>query len=627
MSGETDMKVETGYRVLARKYRPKDFNDLMVGQEPMVKTLTNAFESGRIAQAYMLTGVRGVGKTTTARILARALNYKTDTIDKPTIDLKELGIHCQAIMEGRHLDVVEMDAASHTGIDDIREIIEQVRYRPVSARYKVYIIDEVHMLSTQAFNGLLKTLEEPPEHVKFIFATTEIRKVPITVLSRCQRFDLRRISAADLVHLFSTIAGKEGIEAEAEALAMIARAAEGSARDGLSLMDQAIAHGGGAVIAEQVRTMLGLADRARVVDLFETLTRGDAAAALAEFSGQYDAGANPVAVLNDLADFTHLVTRFKFAPASAEDPSLSEAERTRGAEFSKTLAVSTLSRIWQMLLKGIPETESAARQQAAAEMVLIRIAHAANLPAPEDAARRLAEYASGAASDPAPAAPRPNGGGASMQGSASVNAVGQAIVSRGPAGGASAMLRSVPKPDPVASPQAAPETAGEPVEALRPQERAAPEPLVHLGSLKDVVELCSKNREPVLRTLVRQHVHLVRIEPGKLEIRLGSDAPRSLVNDLQTRLEKWTGIRWLVILSREEGELTVVQQEANEKETRLLDARSDPDVAAILERFPGAKIMDVRVRKDEVEDEEAKPAPAAAITEEGDVLPGDDIEF
>ncbi len=630
MSGsDKDIAEQTGYRVLARKYRPKDFNDLMVGQEPMVKTLTNAFESGRIAQAYMLTGVRGVGKTTTARILARALNYKTDTIDKPTIELKELGIHCQAIMEGRHLDVVEMDAASHTGIDDIREIIEQVRYRPVSARYKVYIIDEVHMLSTQAFNGLLKTLEEPPEHVKFIFATTEIRKVPITVLSRCQRFDLRRISAADLVHLFSTIAKKEGIEAEPEALAMIARAAEGSARDGLSLMDQAIAHGAGAVIAEQVRTMLGLADRARVVDLFETLARGDAAAALTEFAGQYEAGANPVAVLNDLADFTHLVTRFKFAPASAEDPSLSEAERTRGADFSKTLAVSTLSRIWQMLLKGIPETESAARQQAAAEMVLIRIAHAANLPSPEEAARRLADYANGSAVD-APSAPRPNGGGgASMQGGGNVNAVGQSMSPRGTNGGATAMLRAVPKTDPVAAPQTAAETQATEAPRVdqRAEERAAPEMLVKVGSLKDIVELCSKNREPVLRTLLRQHVHFVRMEPGKLEVRLGSDAPRSLVNDLQTRLEKWTGIRWLVILSRDEGEPTLVQQEAMEKETNLLDARSDPDIVAILERFPGAKIMDVRVRKEEAEDEENQPAPAAAVTEEGDVLPGDDVEF
>ena len=621
--GETDNQQQaTGYRVLARKYRPKDFNDLMVGQEPMVKTLTNAFETGRIAQAYMLTGVRGVGKTTTARILARALNYKTDKIDKPTIDLKELGLHCQAIMEGRHLDVVEMDAASHTGIDDIREIIEQVRYRPVSARYKVYIIDEVHMLSTQAFNGLLKTLEEPPEHVKFIFATTEIRKVPITVLSRCQRFDLRRISAADLVHLFSTIAEKEAIKAEPEALAMIARAAEGSARDGLSLMDQAIAHGGGAVVAEQVRTMLGLADRARVVDLFETLARGDAAAALTEFAGQYEAGANPVAVLNDLADFTHLVTRFKFAPESAKDPSLSEAERTRGAEFAGTLAVSTLSRMWQMLLKGIPETETASRQQAAAEMVLIRIAHAANLPSPEDAARRLADYANGSAVD-APSAPRPNGngGGASMQASQMARTVGADAMPRSPSSGPVAMLRAVPKPDMPA------ETAAQPAALGKTEEKTAPEPLVHVRSLKDIADLCGVNRDAKLKAQLRNFVHLVRMEPGRLEIALGADAPRALVNDLSTRLKEWTGINWLVILSREEGAATLVQQEAAEKETRLLDAKADPDVAAILERFPGARIMDVRVRQEEAEEAEDSIAPAAAVTEDGDVLPGDDIEF
>ncbi|MFT4162990.1 DNA polymerase III subunit gamma/tau, partial [Shinella sp.] len=383
------------YRVLARKYRPKDFSDLMVGQEPMVRTLTNAFETGRIAQAYMLTGVRGVGKTTTARILARALNYKTPEIDKPTIDLRVPGEHCQAIMEGRHVDVIEMDAASHTGIDDIREIIEQVRYRPVSARYKVYIIDEVHMLSTQAFNGLLKTLEEPPEHVKFIFATTEIRKVPITVLSRCQRFDLRRIGASDLVGLFTTILGKEGVEFEPDALAMIARAAEGSARDGLSLLDQAIAHGAGRVEVEAVRSMLGLADRARIVDLFEHVVKGDAAAALAEFAAQYEAGASPSVVLTDLADFTHLVTRMKYVPDAAGDQSLSEIERKRGVEFANSIAVTALSRMWQMLLKGIPETEASSRPAGAAEMVIIRLAHAANLPSPEEAARRLAELSSG----------------------------------------------------------------------------------------------------------------------------------------------------------------------------------------------------------------------------------------
>lgn len=314
---------DNAYRVLARKYRPQNFDDLY-GQEPMVRTLTNAFEAGRIAQAWMLTGVRGVGKTTTARILARGLNYKTETIDQPSVHLTELGEHCQAIMEGRHVDVIEMDAASHTGIDDIREIIEQVRYRPVSARYKVYIIDEVHMLSNQAFNGLLKTLEEPPPHVKFIFATTEIRKVPITVLSRCQRFDLRRIESGTLTSLLRKITGLENVQADDTALAMIARAGEGSARDSLSILDQAIAHGNGTVDSQTVREMLGLADRARIIDLFEMLMRGDVAGVLKEFRAQYDVGADPTVVLSDLADFNHLVTRLRFTPEVAQDMSLSE---------------------------------------------------------------------------------------------------------------------------------------------------------------------------------------------------------------------------------------------------------------------------------------------------------------
>ncbi len=610
----------SGYRVLARKYRPKDFSDLMVGQEPMVRTLTNAFETGRIAQAYMLTGVRGVGKTTTARILARALNYKTPETDRPTIDLRIPGEHCQAIMEGRHVDVIEMDAASHTGIDDIREIIEQVRYRPVSARYKVYIIDEVHMLSTQAFNGLLKTLEEPPEHVKFIFATTEIRKVPITVLSRCQRFDLRRISAADLVGLFTTILEKEGIPAETEALAMIARAAEGSARDGLSLLDQAIAHGGGSVHAETVRGMLGLADRARIVDLFEHVVRGDVTAALSEFSAQYEAGANPVVVLTDLADFTHLVTRFKFIPDAADDPSLSEVERVRGREFSTGVAVSTLSRIWQMLLKGIPEAENSSRPAGAAEMVLIRLTHAAHLPSPEDAARRLADFANGDARG------APNGGNGGGRGASSGPAPQAALNARGvdmgasrsPSGGATAMLQAVPN------------TAPREMPVGRIDERPAekPEPKVPVRSLHDVVDLCVSNRDPRLKALVRNFVRLVKIEPGRLDIRMTEGGPGTLPGELGVKLKEWTGIHWIVSLSREEGEPTLVEADASAREARLTDARSDPDVAAILAQFPGAKITDVRIRATETEDvAEDAPMPATAESAEGDILPGDDIEL
>ncbi|MBC2771248.1 DNA polymerase III subunit gamma/tau [Rhizobium sp. AQ_MP] len=611
-----------GYRVLARKYRPKDFTDLMVGQEPMVRTLTNAFETGRIAQAYMLTGVRGVGKTTTARILARALNYKTAEIDKPMIDLRIPGEHCQAIMEGRHVDVIEMDAASHTGIDDIREIIEQVRYRPVSARYKVYIIDEVHMLSTAAFNGLLKTLEEPPEHVKFIFATTEIRKVPITVLSRCQRFDLRRISAGDLVGLFSTIASKEGIEADEDALAMIARAAEGSARDGLSLLDQAIAHGGGAVHADAVRAMLGLADRARIVDLFEHIVRGDVAAALSEFGSQYEAGANPTVVLTDLADFTHLVTRLKYIPSAAQDPSLSEVERTRGAELADSVAVTTLSRMWQMLLKGIPEAEASSRPAGAAEMVLIRLAHAAHLPSPEDAARRLLELSnSEGGSDRAPSAPRPNGGGGGASMAMRVQAVSQPSQDSSPRPAMSqpvAHLQSVPAGD--ALPQG--------MERREAKIEEAPIPGVRVETLDDIADLCTKNRAPVLRAQLRQFVHLVKIEPGRLEIRLESQCPPTIVNELKMKLSEWTGITWWVTLSNEAGAPTLVEVEKSTREARLLDARQDPDVAAILARFPGAKITDVRIKAAAIEDDDIVAAPpAAAESADGDILPGDDIEF
>ncbi|MFL5157743.1 MAG: DNA polymerase III subunit gamma/tau, partial [Microvirga sp.] len=397
------------YRVLARKYRPKTFDDL-IGQEAMVRTLSNAFETGRIPQAWMLTGVRGVGKTTTARILARGLNYqRQDGSGSPTIHMPELGVHCEAIMESRHVDVLEMDAASHTGIDDVRQIIDGIRYSPVSARYKVYIIDEVHMLSEKAFNAFLKTLEEPPPHAKFIFATTEIRKVPVTILSRCQRFDLRRIEADKLVAHLSRICVAEGVKADAEALAAIARAAEGSARDSLSLMDQAIAHGAGVVTPDTVRDMLGLADRTQVIDLFEAVMRGDVPAAFAGLRSQYDAGADPAVILSDLAAFSHIVTRLKLIPEAARDPALSEIERTRGTDYAGKLSVRTLSRAWQILLKGIPEVQASNRPIAAAEMVLVRLAYAADLPTPDEALRALKDGASLPEGGPAPAPSRPSG--------------------------------------------------------------------------------------------------------------------------------------------------------------------------------------------------------------------------
>ena len=344
--------------MLARKYRPAGFEDL-IGQEAVVRTVSNAFETGRIPQAWILTGVRGVGKTTTARILARALNYELPdgSVKGPTIHMPKLGVHCQAIMESRHMDVLEMDAASHTGVDDVRQINDSVRYAPASARYKVYIIDEVHMLSTAAFNAFLKTLEEPPEHAKFVFATTEIRKVPVTVLSRCQRFDLRRVEADVLMAHLANIASKEGVEAEAEALGIIARAAEGSVRDSLSLLDQAIAHAAGPVRADAVRQMLGLADRTRVIDLFEHLVRGDIASAFKEFREQYDTGADPVVVLSDLAEFVNFVTRVKIVPATADNVAFGETERKRARDFAAKISMRVLSRMWQMLLKGIAEVQ------------------------------------------------------------------------------------------------------------------------------------------------------------------------------------------------------------------------------------------------------------------------------
>src|SRR5471030_376842 len=400
----------TGYRVLARKYRPASFPNL-IGQDAMVRTISNAFESGRIPQAWILTGVRGVGKTTTARILARALNYELPdgSVTAPTTDMPKLGMHCQAIIDSRHPDVLEMDAASHNSVEDVRQINDAIRYAPMSARYKVYILDEVHMLSGAAFNALLKTLEEPPPHAKFIFATTEIRKVPVTVLSRCQRFDLRRVDAALLIKHLEGIAAKEKIEVEPAALALIARAAEGSVRDSLSLFDQGIAHAAGPVRAEDVRQMLGLADRVRVVDLFEALMKGDIPAALKELREQYDIGADPGVILSDLAEFTHFVTRVKVVPSVADDVSLSEAERVRGRDFATQLSMRVLSRTWQMLLKGVSEVQGSGRPVAAAEMVLVRIAYAADLPTPDEVIRSLSDNGA------APARPAGNGGATSTQ--------------------------------------------------------------------------------------------------------------------------------------------------------------------------------------------------------------------
>ncbi|MBX8782234.1 DNA polymerase III subunit gamma/tau [Ochrobactrum sp. GRS2] len=573
---------DNAYRVLARKYRPQNFDDLY-GQEPMVRTLTNAFEAGRIAQAWMLTGVRGVGKTTTARILARGLNYKTDTIDQPSVHLTELGEHCQAIMEGRHVDVIEMDAASHTGIDDIREIIEQVRYRPVSARYKVYIIDEVHMLSNQAFNGLLKTLEEPPPHVKFIFATTEIRKVPITVLSRCQRFDLRRIESGTLTSLLRKITGLENVQADDTALAMIARAGEGSARDSLSILDQAIAHGNGTVDSQTVREMLGLADRARIIDLFEMLMRGDVAGVLKEFRAQYDVGADPSVVLSDLADFNHLITRLRFTPEVAQDMSLSEDERVRGAEFAKTLSIRALSRCWQMLLKGIHEVETSSRPVQAAEMLLIRLAHSADLPTLDEALKAIANGHTGSSAPSAPQGGGGNGAGGGTTAYASADAVSGQMVQRQNNGGAALRLAE-PTAQPTMQPQA----------IVQPKAEPAPQ-AVRIRDLNDIVNLAGNKRDLQFKVLVKNFVRLVSIGQNRMEIALTEHAPKTLATDMAQRLLDWTGERWMVSVARDGGGQTVAEVETARREELVTDARADPDVAAILAKFPGAKIIDVRI--------------------------------
>ncbi|CAM1635635.1 dnaX [Bartonella apis] len=631
-------EAETGYRVLARKYRPQNFSDL-IGQEPMVRTLTNAFDSGRIPQAWMLTGVRGVGKTTTARILARALNYKTDTIDKPTIHMDKLGEHCKAIMEGRHVDVIEMDAASHTGIDDIREIIEQVRYRPVAARFKVYIIDEVHMLSTQAFNGLLKTLEEPPPHVKFIFATTEIRKVPVTVLSRCQRYNLRRVDSNVLAAHLRKISDLEKIEAEDSALAMIARAGEGSVRDALSILDQAIAHGGGKVDAESVRTMLGLADRTRIIDLFEMIMKGDVAGALKEFRDQYDGGADPLVILNELADFNHLVTRLRFTPEIADDISLVEEERERGLDFSKKLSVRVLSSTWQMLLKGTQEVDSAASPIDAAEMLLIRLTHAADLPTLDEALKALGEGKPAIklpqSSDTGKAADDSNGSSANSgkniaeQKSAQKNALADNPESSG--NSFSTGSHETPRAEvdnsarnnaatehknfQTSSPQKAPtmQLVSTSSAALEPDEQVlqAPaknnetaegnsEPAVNrviLHSLQDVVDLADKHNDMQFKLLVKEFVRPVSFRQGRIEFEPAEGMPRFFAHDIAKMLREWTGERWTVTVVNEGGGLTLREEDEKAHQALLSDAEADPDIAKILKYFPGSKIVDVRVNR------------------------------
>jgi DNA polymerase-3 subunit gamma/tau len=566
-----------GYRVLARKYRPATFDDL-IGQEAMVRTLANSFAADRIHQAYILTGVRGVGKTTTARILARAFNYEAPGVERPSIEMPVLGVHCQAIMESRHVDVIEMDAASHTGIDDVREIIENARYRPVSARTKVYIVDEVHMLSKAAFNGLLKTLEEPPEHVKFLFATTEIDKVPVTVRSRCLRFDLKRIEQDALARHLTKICGLEGVQAEPDALALIARVAEGSVRDSLSLLDQAIAYGGAAgVRVENLRGMLGLSDRGDIVELFKLAMRGEVAAALEITARLYRAGADPAEMLLSLSEFCHYVTRAKISAAALDDPAVSEAERRAAGEISGTLSMGALGRAWTLIMNGYADVKDSPRPLASLDMALVKLAYAADLPGPEEALRKLAD--SGAV-----AAPR--------------------IAPPSPSGGARASVAFAPAPVAVAT--------------------AAPAAAPRLAKFEDLVALAREKRDVALVRALEHDMRIARFEPGRIEFTPVATAQPTLAPTLAKKLLDWTGERWMIAIARDAATAPTLRETAKAKEDEKRDgAAAHPVVRKVLEQFPGARI--VAVRAPEVQAPEAPP-PADEDVGYGEP-PGEDDEI
>jgi DNA polymerase-3 subunit gamma/tau len=562
---------EKAYQVLARKYRPETFADL-IGQEAMVRTLKNAFEADRIAQAFIMTGIRGIGKTTTARIIAKGMNcVGPDGNGGPTIEPCGVCEHCRAIAEGRHVDVLEMDAASRTGVGDIREIIESVNYRAASARYKIYIIDEVHMLSTSAFNALLKTLEEPPAHVKFIFATTEIRKVPVTVLSRCQRFDLRRIEPEDMIALLRKIAGSEGAEISDEALALITRAAEGSARDATSLLDQAISHGAGETSADQVRAMLGLADRGRVLDLFDMILKGDAAGALSELAAQYADGADPMAVLRDLAEVSHWVSVIKITPEAVEDPTVNPDERARGQAMAAAIPIRVLSRTWQMLLKAIEEVAAAPNAMMAAEMAVIRLTHVADLPTPEELVKKLAET-------PPPPLP-PSGGAPAPAGGGGVTARGGYVPSGGGNGGATALALAT-------------ETA-----------------LAHYPRFDDVVALIRANRDVKLLVEVETGLRLAAYQPGRIEFTPTPDAPRDLAARLAQRLQGWTGARWAVTVVNDATARTIAEERDAAELALKAEAEKHPLVQAVYSAFPGAQIAAIRTPEEIAAEAEAEALP------------------
>ena len=618
------------YVVLARKYRPRTFDDL-IGQDALVQTLRNAFTTGRIAQAYMLTGVRGTGKTTTARILARAFNYERadagePAITKPTIDMPELGRHCADIMDSRHPDVIEMDAASNTGVDDVREIIESARYKPLVARMKVFIIDEVHMLSKNAFNALLKTLEEPPEHVKFIFATTEIRKVPVTVLSRCQRFDLRRVEGAVLTSHFKKIVTSEGAKAAGDALTLIARAAEGSVRDGLSILDQAIAMGSGSVTAADVRAMLGLADRGRIFDLLEHVVSGRAGDALKALHSLHHDGAEPSQVLADLGEAVHVVTRAKVAGVAAAGEDLSPDERTRAGATAGQLSIALLSRAWQMLLKGLEETQKSGNPLAAAEMVLIRLAYTADLPAPDELIRALGSGGAALARGPAPGPVAPEPRAPLNVGAAAPARAAPAPPPWEDAPAPAAPAQHAPQPAPQEPPPVASaddygvdgaNAAGPDAEFVDEDMAEAEAEIgpalgggaapVRVNSFADVVELAGVKRDAMLKVHLEENVSLVRFDAAlsAIDLYLLPQAPKELANSLREKLNAWTGRRWMVALSKQAGEKPLGQVSREMAAAELESLKQHPAVGEVLRTFPGAKITSVKPMPRKKSDEQA----------------------
>ena len=551
-----------GYQVLARKYRPETFADL-VGQDAMVRTLKNAFDADRIAQAFIMTGIRGTGKTTTARIIAKGMNcIGIDGNGVATTEPCGSCDNCTAIMEGRHVDVMEMDAASRTGVDDIREIIDSVHYRAAAARYKIYIIDEVHMLSTNAFNALLKTLEEPPKHVKFIFATTEIRKVPVTVLSRCQRFDLRRIEPEVMIALLEKIAAAEHANIAEEALALITRAAEGSARDATSLLDQAISHGAGETTADQVRAMLGLADRGRVMDLFDMIMRGDASSALGELGAQYSDGADPLAVLRDLTEITHWVSVVKITPNAADDPTISPDDRIRGQGFAQALPMRALTRAWQMLLKALEEVASAPNSMMAADMAIIRLTHVADLPTPEELVKKLQDL---------PPPSKPSGSRSAGQ------MVNQNQVTPSMQGTRTAPLSS-------------PNASGASTALALADEQA----LLLFPTFEHVVNIIRDHRDIRLLVDVETCIQLSEYRPGRIEFEPTETAPGDLAQRLGSRLQAWTGVRWAISLVSTGGKPTI-DAERQAKDAALKEvAATNPLVRAVFSAFPKATISNVK---------------------------------